>query len=77
MYYFFFIHSPVDGNLGCFHVLAIVYNAAMNIEGTCVFSFMVFSGYVLSSGISGPCGSFIPSFFKRISILFSIVVVSI
>ena len=31
MYYIFFIHSPVDGHLGFFHVLAIVKSAAMNI----------------------------------------------
>ena len=31
MYYIFFIHSPVDGYLGFFHILAIVKSAAMNI----------------------------------------------
>jgi len=31
MYYICFIHSAVDGHLGCFHVLATVISAAMNI----------------------------------------------
>ena len=37
MYHKFFIHSSVDGHLGCFYVLGIVNSAAVNIGGTCVF----------------------------------------
>ena len=32
IYHIFFIHSSVDGHLGCIHVLAIVSSAAMNIR---------------------------------------------
>ena len=31
MHHSFFIHSSVHGHLGCFHVLAVVNSAAMNI----------------------------------------------
>ena len=36
MYHSSFIYSSVSGHLGCFHVLAIVNSAAMNI-GVCIF----------------------------------------
>ena len=53
MYHSFYIHSSVDGHLGCFHVLAIVNSAAMN-NGTHVsFSILVSSGYMPRRGISG------------------------
>ena len=51
MYHIFFIHSSVSGHLGCFHVLAIVNSAAMNVGVHGSFLIMVFSGYMPRSGI--------------------------
>ena len=56
------IHSSVDGHLGCFHVLAIINSAAMNNGIHVSFSLLVFSGYMLRSGIAHLYGGFIPSF---------------
>ena len=53
MYHNFFIHSSVDGHLGCFHVLAIVNSAAMNNGIHVSFSSLVFSGYMPRIGIAG------------------------
>ena len=58
----FFIHSSVDGHLGCFHVLATVNSAAVNNGIRVSFSILVSSGYMPRSGIAGSYGDFIPSF---------------
>ena len=62
MYHNFFIHSSVDGHLGCFHVLAIVNSAAMNNGIHVSLSVLVSSGCMPRSGIAGSYGGFIPSF---------------
>ena len=64
MYHNFFIHSTVDGHLGCFHVLATVNSVAMNHGMHVSFSILVSSGYMPKSGIAVSNGGFIPSFFK-------------
>ena len=58
MYHVFFIHSSVNGHLGCFHVLATVNSTAMNTEAHVSFLIVAFSGYMLSSGVAGSDGSF-------------------
>ena len=58
MYYNFFIHSSVDGHLGCLHVLTIVNSAALNNRIKVSFSVLVFSGYMPRSGIAGSYGGF-------------------
>ena len=45
------------GHVGCFHVLAIVNNAAVNTGVSVSFPVMVFSGYMASCGIYGLYGS--------------------
>ena len=66
MYPNFFIYSSVDGYLGCFHVLAVVNCAAMNIGVYVSFSILVSSEYMPSSGISGSYSSFILSFLRNL-----------
>ena len=64
--YNFFIHSSVNGHLGCFHVLAVVNSVAMNTGVQVYSSAMVSSGYMPSSGIAGLYGSFIPSISRNL-----------
>ena len=53
MHRIFFICSSVDGHLGCFHVLAIVNNPAMNIGMRDYFQIMFFFGYMPRVGLQG------------------------
>ena len=48
----FFIHSSVDGHLGCFLVLAIVDSAAVNTGVHVSFPILVSPGYMSSSEIA-------------------------
>ena len=62
MYHSFLIHSSADGHLGCFHVLAIINSAVMNIGVHVSLSDLVSSVCRPSSGIAGSYGSSIFSF---------------
>ena len=60
-----FIHSSVDGHVGCFHVLAIVNSGAMKNGIHVYFSILVSSGYMPRNGIAESYSGFIPKFFLK------------
>ena len=66
MYHSFLIHLSADRHLGCFHVLAIINSAVMNIGVHVSLSILVSLVYMPSSGIAGSYGSSICSFLRNL-----------
>ena len=66
MYHSYLIHSSADGYIGCFHVLAIINSAAMNIGVHVSLSDLVSSVCMPGSGIAGSYGSSISSFLRNL-----------
>ena len=66
MYHSFLIHSSAYGHLGCFHVLAIINSAVMNIGVHMALSILVSSVCMPGSGIAGSYGSSASSFLRSL-----------
>ena len=66
MYHSFLIHSSADGHLGCFHVLAMINSALMNIGVHVSLSDLVSLVCMPRSGIAGSYGSFNSSFLRNL-----------
>ena len=66
MYHSFLIHSSADGHPGCFHVLAIINSAVMNIGVHVSLSDLVSSVCMPRSGIAGSYGSSNSSFLRNL-----------
>ena len=61
MYHISFIHTSVEGHLGCFQFLDIINIAAMNKAEQVSF------GYMSKSGIPGSRDGSIPNFHEKIA----------
>jgi hypothetical protein len=77
MYHIFCIHSSVEGHLGCFHLLAIINKAAMNIVDHISLLFVGTSfQYMTSSGIAVSSGRTTPIFWGTSKLIFKAVLPS-
>ena len=65
MHHNFLIYLSANGHLGCFHVLAIVNSAVMNIGISVSLSIIISLVCMPSSGIAGLYGSSISSFLRN------------
>ena len=67
MCHILFIHSYVNGHLGCFHTLVIGNSAAINIEAHVSLQTMFFSMHMPRSVVIWSYGSSIFSFIRKLS----------
>ena len=68
----FFIYLSTDGHLGCFHILAVVNNTAVDIAMRVFFRISVlgFFGYISSNEITGSYDSSIFNFLRKLHTAF-------